>query len=68
MAGLPASRAIVRVGPPLLPSGASNGSSGLEALPDNSPEPVAPKPLLPSIAPIRLWPREVIGAYAASLA
>src|ERR1700722_10534767 len=56
MAGLPGNRAIVWVGPPLLASEASRGLSGDATVPVRSD---ATQPVLPSVAPIRLWPREV---------
>ena len=53
IAGLPRSRAMVSVGPPLLANGASIGSSGCATVPVKS-EPIQPE--LPSVSPIRLWP------------
>ncbi len=51
MAGLRASKAIVCVGPPSSPSGASSASSGWAIVPVRS-EPTQPE--LPSVIPTRL--------------
>ena len=51
MAGLPGSRAMVMVGPPLSCSGPSFGSTLSRSVPT--------QPELPSVLPIRLWPSEL---------
>ena len=53
--GCRGSRAIVWVGPPYLPSGASRGLSGWALVPVRSE---LTQPELPSVLPIRLWPWE----------
>src|SRR5262245_56930248 len=65
MAGLPASRAFVWVGPPLSPSEPSFGSSFAPPVPVRS---VPPKPVEPSVSPIRLVPCEVKVPSTSSLA
>src|ERR1700678_2934728 len=56
IAGLLERRARVGVGPPLLPRDASIGLRGLATVPVRSE---LTQPLLPSVAPMRLFPCEV---------